>query len=86
MNGTGRRITVPGQLHFDFHIKRMLIDGLKKGRKIFSESRNFQTIYTDPIEIPVEELWLKDETTIVIPPLEIQARVKLTLIRDKRRR
>lgn len=80
------RIMVPGMMFFNFKIKSRLIDKLKQGVKVFSESENSNRVYTDVLEIPIDKVAMKDENTLLIPPMELQVKVKLTLIRDKRMR
>ena len=80
------RIKVLGKMYFNFHIKSRLIDKLRQGVKIFSDSRDHNTVYTNVLEIPIDKVAMKDENTLLIPPLELHLKVKLTLIRDKRSR
>lgn len=59
------RITVPGMMFFNFKIKSRLIDKLKQGVKVFSESENSNRVYTDVLEIPIDKVAMKDENTLL---------------------
>lgn len=77
------QIRVSGKIHFYFRLKARLVEKLKQGAEVFSDSENSFTVYTDPLEIPLDKITLKDQETILIPPMELVIRAKLTIKREK---
>ena len=77
------QIRVTGRTDFYFKLKDGMIDKLRKGRDVFTDSANTQTVYTNQLEIPVNKLMMKDKDTVLIPPMELVIRGRITIKRDK---